>query len=147
MTLQLHDFISDTQPDLEIIKIDADNTTYTGTILDMLGYEGVVFLAAALRGEVATYGLKAQTGAASNLSDTADLEGTNVAFATAIGTDGFAFLEVKRPVERYIRAALVVANLTTPNAVCVIAVRYGKNVVPETNADGEVHAGPAEGTA
>jgi len=41
----------------------------------------------------------------------------------------------------------VVPNITTPTAVCVIALRYGKNWRPETNADGEFHEAPAEGTA
>jgi hypothetical protein len=147
MTIQLHTFIEDTKPSLSLVALDADNQTLSGAILDMLGYAGVVFFAVALQGENKTYGLKAQSGAAANLSDAADLLGTNVAFATTTIADGFGFLEIIRPLERYVRPQLVVPNVTTPNTVAVIALKYGKNMLPETNTDGEAHADTAEGTA
>lgn len=146
-TLSFGNIIEDMQPDLSLIKLNADNETLTGAGVDMLGYQGVVFFAAAQKGEVATYGLKAQQDDDVAFGAAADLAGSNVAFTTAIGTDGFAFLEIHNPTERYVRPKLVVPNVTTPTAVCVIALRYGKNWRPETNADGEFHEAPAEGTA
>lgn len=146
-TLSFNQIFADMQPDLQIIDLDADNETINGTGVDMLGYQGVVFFAAAQGGEAGTYGLKAQQDTASNFGTAADLLGSNVAFATTTGLNGFGFLEVVNPAERYVRPVLVVPNVTTPTAVCVIALRYGKNWRPETNADGEVHIAPAEGTA
>lgn len=147
MPVTLNDFLVDTQPNLETIKINADNNTYYGAGVDTLGYQGVVFFAAAYQGEVATYGLKAQQDTDAAFGTAADLAGSNVAFATGVTTDGFAFVDIKNPAERYVRPALVVPNLTTPNSVVIISVRYGKNWRPEVNADGELHVTPAEGTA
>lgn len=147
MTLQLHDFLSDTQPDKVVCKGDADNETINGTILDMLGYQGVVFFLVAEKGEIANVLMKAQQDTASNMATAADLEGTSVTIATAVATDGFGFLEVKQPAERYVRCVVTAPNITTPAAITVVAVRYGKNWLPETNADGESHNAPAEGTA
>jgi hypothetical protein len=135
------------QSDPQFIAIDADNDTYYGAGVDMNGYSGVGFFAIALKGEVQTYGLKVQQDTDPAFGTAADLAGTNVAFATAADADGFAFVEIKNPRERYVRPALVVPNVTTPNAVAIIAIRYGKGILPETNADGELHVYPAEGTA
>jgi hypothetical protein len=113
----------------------------------MLGYQGVVFFASVDGHENKTYGLKAQQDTDVAFGTAADLLGSNVAFTTTTGANGFAFLEIIRPTERYVRPALVVPDITTPTAVCVTALRYGKNMLPETNADGEAHADTAEGTA
>ena len=145
--LLFHTIKDDMQPDPQVLKADADNEALNGSGVDMLGYEGVVFFAQALKGEIATFKIKAQQDSASNFGSAADLEGTEVSFATAVATDGFAFLEVRYPQERYVRPVVTVPNLTTPNAVSVTALRYGKGKRPETNADGEVHFAPAEGTA
>jgi hypothetical protein len=147
MTLQLHTVLSDMQPDLLLSGIAADNTTYYGTGVDMTDYQGVVFFAVAHHGENMTYGLKAQQDTDVAFGTTQDLLGSNVAFTTTTVVDGFAFLEIIRPTERYVRPALVVPNVTTPNSVAIFALRYGKNMLPETNADGEAHADTAEGTA
>ena len=147
MTIGFNNFLDSSQPDLSYIDLDADNETVTGGILDMLGYQGVAFFVAANRGEAANFTIKAQQDTAANMGTAADLEGTSVAFSTAIEADGFAFLDLQKPAERYVRAAVVVPNLTTPCALCVIAIRYGKHINPESNADGELHIAPAEGTA
>jgi hypothetical protein len=147
MSIKLNDFISDTQPDLVVCKADADNETINGTILDMLGYQGVVFFLVAEKGEVANITLKAQQDTAAAMGAAADLEGTAVTIATAVATNSFGFLEVKLPRERYVRCVVVAPNITTPAMINVVAVRYGKNWLPETNADGESHNAPAEGTA
>jgi hypothetical protein len=146
-TLSFNQIITDMQPDLQIIKLDADNETLTGTGVNMAGYQGVVFFAAAQKGEIANYDLKVGQASDAALSDIADLTGTKVRFSTAVGTDGFGFVEVQNPTDQYVAPILICPNVTTPTAVCVIALRYGKNWRPETNADGEVHLSPAEGTA
>jgi hypothetical protein len=147
MTIQIHTFVEDTKASLEIIKLDADNETLYGTGVDMLGYQGVVFIAGVDGGENKTYGLKAQQDTDAAFGTAADILGSNVAFTTTTVLDGSGMLEIIRPTERYVRPALVVANVTTPTAVCVIALRYGKNWLPETNTNAEAHADAAEGTA
>jgi hypothetical protein len=147
MTLALHSFFEDMQPDLEIYKADADNETINGTGVDTLGYQGVVFFAVAGKGEIANVDLKVQQDSASNFGTAADLEGSKVTFATAVATNGFGFVEVKNPAERYVRAVIVAPNFVTARPITVIAIRYGKDLLPETNADGELHVSPAEGTA
>lgn len=147
MTLSLNTIFEDTQPDIQAVKIDGDNETITGTGVDMLGYQGVVFIVTAGKGEAGNLSIKAQQDSAANYGTAADLLGTSVAFSTAIGTDGFAFLEIAKPSKRYVRPVVTVPNLTTPCPISVVAIRYGKNWHPETNADGEVHVTPAEGTA
>lgn len=143
----ISDFISDTQPDMVVCKKDADNETINGTVLDMLNYESVVFFLVAGRGEVASVTIKAQQDTVIGMGTAADLLGTSVAIATAVGSDSFGFLEVKRPTERYVRCVVGAPNITTPALITVVAVRYGKDRRPETNTDGESHSSPAEGTA
>lgn len=140
-------FYDDMQPDLVVCKADADNESITGTTLDMLGYQGVVFLLTAGKGEVANVLMKAQQDSAAGMGTAADLEGTSVTIATAVATNSFGFLEVKNPAERYVRCIVTAPNITTPAHISVVAIRYGKNWLPETNADGEFHSAPAEGTA
>lgn len=147
MTIGFQSILEHMQPDIQYISAIADNASYNGAGVDMLGYQGVVFIAVAKQGEIATYGLKVQQDTVSNFATAADLAGTNVVFSTAVSTDGFGFVEVKNPIERYLRPVLVVPNVTTPNSVAMIALRYGKDLQPETNADGELHTKPAEGTA
>lgn len=146
-TLAINSIFEDAQPDAQLVKVDADNETLYGAGVDMLGYQGVVFIATAGKGEVGTVALKAQQDSDSGYGTAADLLGTSVSFATAVATDGFAFLEIVRPSKRYVRPALVVPNFGTARPVSVVAIRYGKNWRPETNADGEIHISPAEGTA
>jgi hypothetical protein len=146
-SILIGNFIEDTKPSLSLIKFDADNETLTGEALDMTGYQGVLFIVAAQKGEAANYTLKAQQDTVVGFGGAADLLGSSVAFSTAIGTDGLACLEIHNPKEAFVRPVLVVPNVTTPTAVCVMALRYGKNWRPETTPNTEFHEAPAEGTA
>lgn len=124
----------------------ADNETLTGATIDMKGFDGVAFIAVALKGEALDFAIKAQQGAASNMSDAADLAGTSVAFSTAVGTDGLTTLEVLQPRERYVRAVVTVPNATSATPTSVIAIKFKAKNLPQSNS-GEQHIGPAEGTA
>ena len=137
----------DSQVDLQLLDADADNETLYGTGLDMTGYRGVAFFATVQKGEAASFTLKAQQDTVSNFATAADLAGTAKAIAIATGTDGFGFIEIKNPQEQYVRPALVCPNVGTAKVVSIIAIRYGATYLPETNADGELHNAPAEGTA
>lgn len=141
------DIVKSTQPDLVLLDADADNETLYSSVVDMQDYEDVVFFAAVQKGEAATFSLKVQQGETSNLSDAADLAGTAKSIVIATGTDGFGFAEVKSPVERYVRAALVCPNVGTAKVVSIVAIRSGNKYLPETNSDGELNVSPAEGTA
>jgi hypothetical protein len=147
MTIAVNNIMESMQMDKEILDNAGDNETLTGAGVDMLGYQGVCFVATAAQGEAAALTLKAQQDSASNFGTAADLLGSSVSLATGISTDGFAILDVYLPAERYVRAAVVVPNVTTPVAVSVIAIRYGHDHTPETNSEGELHVTPAEGTA
>lgn len=145
--MEFHSIFTDMQPDLLLLDLDADNETLYGSVLDMADYTAVVFFAAVQKGEAATFTLKAQQGLVSNLSDGADLAGTAKAIVIATNTNGFGFIEVKNPQERYVRPALVCPNVGAAKGVAIFAIRYGNRYLPETNSDGELHVAPAEGTA
>lgn len=146
-SILIGNLIEDTKISLSLIKLNADNETLTGEILDMTGFEGVLFIAAAQKGESQTFGLKAQQDAVVGFGGAADLAGSNVAFTTAAGTHGLAGLEIHHPKEQFVRPVLVVPNWSTPTAAVVIAIQYGKNWRPITNTNTEFHEAPAEGSA
>jgi hypothetical protein len=139
-------FLDHMQPDAQYVG-SPDNTTVYGSGVDMTGYSGVVFIATVAKGEIATYSLKAQQDTDAAYGTAADLTGTAVSFAIAVATDGFAFLEIQDPQERYVRPALVAPDVATARQASIVAIRYGKARGQDTNSDGEKHVMPAEGTA
>lgn len=124
----------------------ADNETLTGAGVDMLGFDSVIFIPMALKGEALNFTIKAQQAALSDYSDAADLEGTSVAFSTAVGTDGLSALEIHQPNERYVRPLTAVPNAAAATPTAVLAIQFNAKEVPQSNA-GELHVSPAEGTA
>jgi hypothetical protein len=127
----------------------AGTADINGSTVDMSGFEGVMFIVtfgAITAGAVTS--LKAQQGAASDMSDAADLENTGITI-TDTDDEKVKILEVYRPLERYVR---VVVDRGTQNAVVAsaIAVQYAPRVAPTshgTNVAGEAHVSPSEGTA
>ena len=126
-------------------------TAQNSSVVDMQGYDGVMFIGAvgALTATAVT-GLKAQQGAASNLSDAADLEGS-LASIPDTGSNGVAVVDVYRPQERYVRA---VFSRAVAGAVLdgIIAIQYKGMKKPTTHDATTVIAAkylnsPAEGTA
>ena len=118
-----------------------------GATLDMKGYGGVLIMvhsAAVATG--AAYSIKAQQGAASDLSDAADLDDTAITIADT-DDDTVHWIDLK-PTERYCR--LVVdkdaTNACAESAVYIQYAPYGVSV-PITDTDGETHFEPDEGTA
>lgn len=107
-------------------------TTINGAILDMEGYEGVMFISQSGTITDGNLVLKAQDGAQANLSDAADLAGT----ATQLnnGQNGVAsILDIFRPIKRYIRAVLVRGGAAGAVIDSVIAIQYGAKKQPVTN--------------
>jgi hypothetical protein len=132
---------------IDVVAIDAaaDDEDVTSLAVDMQDYEGVAFIATAQKGGVAAFTMHAEQDVAANMATAADLEGTSIAFSTAVATDGVGVLDIKRPQERYVRAVLTCPN-TAGLAVSIIAIRYNGGIVPVTNV-GEFHVSPAEGVA
>ena len=127
----------------------AGTTTINGNTLDMSGWDGVLMIVTF--GAITATGvqsIKAQQGAASNLSDAADLAGTGVTVADTDDEKTF-YLDIFRPEEQFVR---VVVPRATANAVVASAVyvQYKGSKAPSvhgTNVSGETHVSPAEGTA
>jgi hypothetical protein len=124
----------------------ADNETLTGTTLDMQGFDSVAFIAGALSGEALDFAVKAQQGAASNMSDAADLAGTSVTFSPTTVVNGLTTLEIHQPLERYVRPIVTVPNASAATPTFCVAIQFNARNLPQTNA-GEIHISPAEGTA
>jgi len=127
----------------------AGTSDINGTTLDMSGFDGVLMVVTfgAITGSAVT-SIKAQQGAASNLSDAADLSGTAQTVADTDDEKTF-YIDLYKPTERYVR---LVVDRGTQNAVVASAeyIQYGAKVAPTThgsNVSGETHISPAEGTA
>lgn len=124
-------------------------TDLTSDIIDMSGFEGVMFIipfGPIVAGAVTA--IRAQQGAASNMSDAADLEGTGQTIADTDDEKTFV-IDIRNPEERYLR---VVVDRATQNATvgAIIAIQYGAAKTPTTAGTDvtiETHASPAEGTA
>lgn len=134
---------------VKITKVSATVTAGTSAVecavVDMQGYNGVVFVAS-IGTAAADNGVKAQQGAASDLSDDADLLGTQI---LSDGTQKEFVLDVYRPEKRYLRPVIIRATSTTVEAVW--AIQYAGTKRPEVNVTAaqaaELHVSPAEGTA
>ena len=131
--------------------VAAGTTDINGAVIDMQNFEGCLFqvlFGAITSGAVTS--IKAQQGDQSDLSDATDLATTGVAVADDDDNQIF-WLDIYRPTKRYIR---LVVDRATQDAVIdgIVAMQYGGRVAPTTHdastiGGGEVHAGPAEGTA
>jgi hypothetical protein len=127
----------------------AGQTGINGSIVDLSGTRGVLFLA---RMGVVTAGavtsLKIQHGDDPALGDAADVEGSSQTIAD--DDDGEIFYaELSRPTKRYAR--LVVSRATQNSVVASAeAIVYGVHSQPTTQpagTNGEVHVGKITGTA
>jgi len=132
------------------IAAGTDDTTNC-TVVDMAGYDAVEFITAV--GAITATGtlnVKLQQGAESDLSDAADLEGSNQAYTDA-DDNKIMIHDLVRPQERYVRVVLIRA---TANVVIdgVFARKYRAKSKPTTQSSShvvgsELHVSPAEGTA
>lgn len=132
--------------------VAAGTTAQNGSVIDMQGFDGVVFVAAvgALTATQVT-SLKAQDGAVSNLSDASDLAGSLVGPLADADGNKLLVLDVYRPQKRYIRPVL---NRATANAVIdgIIAIQYSGDKAPTINdattvAATKLRVSPINGTA
>ena len=120
-----------------------------GAVLDMNGWDGVLIVAqfgTIAAGAVTK--LKAQQGAAANLSDAADLAGSSIAVADDDDSK-IKYLDLWQPRERYVRA-VIDKDATNACAETVTYLQYRGKFLPSTHGTGvagEAHLSPAEGTA
>jgi len=132
-------------------KIDADDEVVTSDEVDTAGFEGCCFLILLGRGEVkaAAITTKIQQDTATGMGSAADLEDTGDTAATAVATDAFVMTDIKKPQERYLRAHVTVADMTTAAALTMFAILYNPTVRPVTQVatSSEFHLEPDEGTA
>ena len=127
-------------------EITAGTSASNGTIIDTAGAEGVIFTTI-FGTSAADNGIKAQQGAASNMSDAADLAATQVLLDA---TETTACLQIHKPRERYVRAVAVRGTSTTvPGGVAILYGLRSEAFDNDTQTDvaAEAHVSPAEGTA
>jgi hypothetical protein len=120
-----------------------------GATLDMQGWDGVmvlVNLATIAAGAVTS--IKMQQGAASNMSDAADLAGTAQSIADD-DDDSVMYIDLFQPRERYVRL-VVDKDGSNACAESAVYIQYRGKIGPSTHGagvSGEAHLSPAEGTA
>ena len=127
----------------------AGQTAINGAMVDMQGHEGVV--AVVEMGTIASTAvtsIKWQQSDTTTSADFSDLERTGLAIADDADDEIFVS-ELYKPTKRYVR--IVVARATANAALrAATYVQYKPRVAPVsqgTNVGGEIHVGPAEGTA
>lgn len=127
----------------------AGTSAINGSVIDTANAEGVLFLVrmgAIVSGAVTS--LKVQQGDASNLSDAADIAGTNQTIGDTDDEEIFV-VDIKKPAKRYVR---LVVSRATQNATVASAeaLVYGQRYNPVTQPSGtnvESFGAPAAGTA
>jgi len=135
-------------------RVKTIQTVATGAIesdiIDMAGFDAILFLV--IWGAITdgTPKVKVQSGADSGLSDAADLEGTSVAITTD-DDNKMAIVDVTNVSERYVRAYVTRGGSTGAVVDAIVAIKYKAKKEPVTQsgdvAGHEKHVAPAEGTA
>lgn len=124
--------------------------TLSSDILDMTGFEGVMFIASfGDNAATATIALSAQQDTDSAGGTMATLSGTAVNYtcAAADADNDLLVLDVYKPTERYVRAQITrgVANSVVND---IVAIQYGAMKTPITQGatvlDSELYVSPAE---
>ncbi len=122
-------------------------TLITTSEVDMAGFESVVFVAS-IGTANAGNGMKLQQDVVTGMAGAADLLGSQV---LCNGTGTSLVSDLVKPLERFVRAAIIRAGATT-TIDAVYAIQYGASKVPidnsVTNAQAaETLISPIEGTA
>jgi hypothetical protein len=122
--------------------------TRNGATLDMSGWDGVLAVVKhATIASSAVGDIHWEQGAASDLSDAADLAGTAIAVADD-DDDELWISDLYRPRERYVRL-VVTKDASNAQAESVVYIQYRGRKLPVSNAGAdayELHVSPAEGT-
>jgi len=137
-----------------IDRIKTIQTVGTGDVtsdtVDMAGFDAVLFLV--IWGAITdgTPAVKVRSGAASDMSDAADLAGTSVAIEDT-DDNKMAIVDVTHISERYVNCVVTRGGSTGAVVDAIIAIKYKARSEPVTQsadvAGHEKHVAPAEGTA
>jgi len=102
------------------------NTTTSGNVIDMLGYEGLSFYVSSATLTDGAYQVNVQHGDASNLSDAADVAAADLINAEPafVATEDNTVKEVGYVGDkRYVRVQIVSTGVTTGGTFTALAVR------------------------
>lgn len=121
---------------INVIKVSNGATAGTSevdsSILDMAGYDGVMFivdLATVVDASVLT--LNAQQNTANSTSGMATITGASATFTASTSSNKALLVDVYRPLQRYVRAAFTrTAQNATVNTI--IAIQYKSQFRPTT---------------
>lgn len=123
----------------------------TSDIIDMAGFDGVLFVVIFGAITDGTPSVKAQQDSDSAMGAAADLEGTSVAVDDADDDNKMLLLDIYQPDERYVRAVVTRGGSTGCVVDAILAIQYGARNEPVTQSADVVaterHVSPAEGTA
>lgn len=128
---------------INVIKVSngatAGTTEVDSSILDMSGYDGVIFivdLAAVTDASVLT--LNTQQNTANQTSGMATITGASATFTASTSSNKALLVDVYRPLQRYVRAAFTrTAQNATVNTI--IAIQY-KSMFRPTTLDSSIIA-------
>ena len=116
----------------------ADTAAIESDVIDMLGYESVLFFCAVHTSDAGNF-MKAQQGAVASLSDANDLLGTKI----TPGIDAeVVVLEIHKPLKRYLRAHVTRGASTAVGEI--YAMQFGGRKPPEDNEVGAKNLTPKE---
>ena len=128
----------------------AATSAVTSDEVDMLGYDGVVFLTTIAVANAGNY-VKAQQDTVTGMGSAADLLGTKI---VPTANNEPVWLDIYKPLERFL--CLVVTRTSSSACGEIYAIQYCGRIKPEgaTVANvvtdtviGELHVSPIEGTA
>ena len=121
----------------------------SGSTVDMSRYQSALFVVSfGAIAATAVTSVKVQQGDKSDASDMSDLLGTGVTVAND-DDDKIKFIDVIRPMKRYIRIVVdrATANAVVAAAVVILSGPRQKSTEHGVGIAGELHISPAEGTA
>jgi hypothetical protein len=125
---------------VKITKIKAGQATGTtevvSDVVDMQGYDGVVFFTTIGSANAGNY-LKAKQDAVVGMTGAVDLAGKKIV-ATAVNE--VVWLDIYRPTDRYLTANVIRAGATTITGD-IYAIQYGGTKFPEANVTADVILG------
>lgn len=125
-------------------------TAIESDIIDMAGFDAIMFIVVWGAITDGTPLVKVQSGANSALNDAADLAGTSVAI-TVDDDNKLSVVDVTDISERYVRAHVTRGGSTGAVVDAILAIKYKARSEPVTQsadvAGIERHVAPAEGTA
>jgi hypothetical protein len=122
-------------------------TEVISSVVDMAGYEGVLFFCTIATANAGNY-LKVQQDTAVGMGSAADIAGSKV---VAAANASVVWIDIYKPTERYLTANIIRAGANTATGD-IYAIQYEGKVKPELNLVtntiiGELSISPDEGTA